>query len=1118
MTQIARAEYDAAEREQQERNEARHIKNNVDKARKDHHITGERWPFELLQNAHDTGPREGLDRVDVAIEWKPTESGAEFSFKHNGAPFLPQDLAALLSGGSNKDYQSETTTGRFGTGFLVTHVLSPRTEVGGLIKTKEGMERFTVTLNRAGDEESILKNIKECKADLDKAVRLDDASDLPSAEFKYYVDNTASMEQGITSLREALPYLYATCPLLGAVDLFGIDGGASWKAGEEKTINQDGFIICERTVKLSRTSGETMEYRILSVSSADNTSAVIVAAQLIGDKWRVCVPSENLPRIFRRFPIQYSTALPVYFIINGLFNVGEDRQKVYFESESDETQMHDALGLIQPAMGFLLEKGWDGIHLLARLADPKPSQLIAEENLGWWKSELSEVAQKLAEMQLVRTSRGMEPAVNPDGSYADFVAPLFSTSIPRVVPYERLWDLINSTDYFIPPDLKISTEWTGITEGWKGLGVDVQLVTLEGLALEVRKSKDGEPVRSIEQLRVLTDKREWLVRFFDLVGECLADLETVDVGLVEGLLPDQHGSMHSPRELRRDAGIPETLKDIAATIGADVRPLLVDKELITVAQGLGLAHTEAALNKLVPKALTEDEVVERCLKRLDEKLVNGKRLRDEEGDLLEGSVRLLAHIWKYRGAAGEATAKRCPLVALDNIILRYTESQPLMAPVARWPEKARPFHEAYPEQRILTPIYAGDTAKAIPDVVDGLIRWKIAYGDLITESSPTLDGERLKAAVSEKDDVEGMTVSGEPFSQIALLARELIPRSGSNPAAAKALLGLTLSYAAPRDQRWRQWRVVEGKKATEKVLISIRDALWVADLQYRAWIPAKGDEGKTISVVANSSNLEALLEPSWLDGNNDAIEFLSQCFGYDALKLRLLVAASDETARQKIRDDLASLVEAAGSDLDILTELAQDIEARKQQKRDISRWRKLGLAVQDAVQEALEARNLKVDVVDVGGDFEVVIQQGGTIDDSSLARLEIRDYVVEVKATTHGEARMTPTQAENAAGKPERYVLCVVDLRNVPENDLDKDWTAQRVEPLIRLMPDIGLYVRDTTDLIKAARHCDVKIRNDAALRYGVPAAVWETGLSLDDWLISLLKSAGPARGDTPIA
>lgn len=201
---------------------------------------------------------------------------------------------------------------------------------------------------------------------------------------------------------------------------------------------------------------------------------------------------------------------------------------------------------------------------------------------------------------------------------------------------------------------------------------------------------------------------------------------------------------------------------------------------------------------------------------------------------------------------------------------------------------------------------------------------------------------------------------------------------------------------------------------------------------------------------------------------------------------------------------MANLIEAAGSDLEILKDLKTAIEARKKQKSDIGRWRKLGLGVQSAVQESLEARNLKVTVIDIGGDFEVVIQEGRLIDEATLALLEIRDFIVEVKATTQGEPRMTPAQAVNAAGNVERYILCVVDLRNVADVDLDKDWTASQVEPLMRLMPDIGNYVRLPTDLITQARSCDVKVRNDSLLRYGVPANVWESGIGLDEWLTNI--------------
>jgi hypothetical protein len=53
--------------------------------------------------------------VDINIHWEAAaDGGTTFIFRHNGAPLSPQDLAALLSGGSNKDDKSQETVGRFG--------------------------------------------------------------------------------------------------------------------------------------------------------------------------------------------------------------------------------------------------------------------------------------------------------------------------------------------------------------------------------------------------------------------------------------------------------------------------------------------------------------------------------------------------------------------------------------------------------------------------------------------------------------------------------------------------------------------------------------------------------------------------------------------------------------------------------------------------------------------------------------------------------------------------------------------------------------------------------------------------------------------------------------------
>ena len=108
-----------------------------------------------MQNAHDAGPRDDNQRVEIAF----VLGDDQFVVSHTGKPFVAQELAALLSGGFSKEFDSEETTGRFGTGFLVTHALSTRVDVAGVLNTHEGPEMFHIELERDGDEDSIARNI-----------------------------------------------------------------------------------------------------------------------------------------------------------------------------------------------------------------------------------------------------------------------------------------------------------------------------------------------------------------------------------------------------------------------------------------------------------------------------------------------------------------------------------------------------------------------------------------------------------------------------------------------------------------------------------------------------------------------------------------------------------------------------------------------------------------------------------------------------------------------------------------------------------------------------------------------------------------------------------------------
>jgi hypothetical protein len=126
-------------------------------------------------------------------------------------------------------------------------------------------------------------------------------------------------------------------------------------------------------------------------------------------------------------------------------------------------------------------------------------------------------------------------------------------------------------------------------------------------------------------------------------------------------------------------------------------------------------------------------------------------------------------------------------------------------------------------------------------------------------------------------------------------------------------------------------------------------------------------------------------------------------------------------------------------------------------------------------------------------------------------RLDVGPYLLEIKATTKGQARLTPTQAETASAEAERYVLCVVDLRGVSEKELDGVWTVDRIKALTKINSNIGNTVKETFDLVEIARTNAIAIRNDAALRYEVPVSVWEAGTSILEWVDKIRQPRRPA-------
>jgi hypothetical protein len=169
------------------------------------------------------------------------------------------------------------------------------------------------------------------------------------------------------------------------------------------------------------------------------------------------------------------------------------------------------------------------------------------------------------------------------------------------------------------------------------------------------------------------------------------------------------------------------------------------------------------------------------------------------------------------------------------------------------------------------------------------------------------------------------------------------------------------------------------------------------------------------------------------------------------------------------------------------------------------------VAIQEAIRLALESYGLAVKLVDKGFDYEVGFPRDNELEEAAI-RFEVGTYLVEVKATTKGGARLTPTQAETASAQSSRYVRCVVDLRAFPGDPLDTEWTTASAEPLAKFVSDIGSEVKATWMLVDEAKSRSVGIRNESALRYEVPASVWETGISMREWVERISKRLSGGR------
>ncbi len=160
-----------------------------------------RWIWELHQNAHDAALSEGV-KVDVMAEPEAV------TFRHSGRPFTPDEIFHLVYHGSSKG-RDPNDFGRFGSGFLSTHVVSDAVRAGGLL---DGEREFDFLLDHSGSNaDELLNRMNSSFARFRQSIRLrgGSAEYTTSYHYKFGPEAKKAVSEGVNDLLDHAPYVLA---------------------------------------------------------------------------------------------------------------------------------------------------------------------------------------------------------------------------------------------------------------------------------------------------------------------------------------------------------------------------------------------------------------------------------------------------------------------------------------------------------------------------------------------------------------------------------------------------------------------------------------------------------------------------------------------------------------------------------------------------------------------------------------------------------------------------------------------------------------------------------------------------------------------------------------------
>lgn len=522
-----------------------------------------RWAWELLQNAKDSIAE--YDDKNVSIQIELNES--EVEFRHNGIHFTEQDVRGLINQISSKEIEEgkrTKKTGRFGTGFLTTHLLSKVIQVKGILETaNKEFFKFEFPLDREGKTTTqLIPKIENAWQEFHSSatpINKNYNSKNFNTSFCYHLNSPEQKQiarTGVDEFIKLIPYVLAFITKIEKVEI--IDNIANKQiCFENKVVDSDNSIV-----SISKTINKNKS--LVHILFAENKRVAIATEIEKGDVGYRVKSIKDIPKIFCDFPLIGTENFYFPVVINSFFfNPQTERDGVWLKGSDDlevqENQelFESSLELFNNLLSEISEKPFFDLFHMAETKMPITNEKYFDES--WYKQEIQKpLRQHILNTKLVE----IDSDPNTKELISDLWFPL--KSYPELVQ-EKLWQY--TCDLFPSAVCKKDhlKSWCDISwEGWNKITY-----------AEIIKDLSGQ--ENINNLSQTLGKEE--SDTFNWLNSICKFLLEEDSNLIHfenfSIIPNQNGVFKKKNELSIDKIKDKDLVNILELLGDDWKIILL---------------------------------------------------------------------------------------------------------------------------------------------------------------------------------------------------------------------------------------------------------------------------------------------------------------------------------------------------------------------------------------------------------------------------------------------------------------------------------------------------------------------------------------------------------------